>query len=382
MRRRQKEMEDNTMQFKRMLIEQESPEEYGYDKIKYNLTESSTTDKTMRDVGIKLPDDLLLCYGDHLGKLTLRELIAASYGVSADEVLITVGSCMALFTVYSALLMPGDHVVIMHPNYPANVEIPKSLGCAVDLLELQFEEGFRLDVDRLLDMIRPETKLVSITYPHNPTGTMLAAADLQKLLRHCEKMGCFLMVDETYGDLTVGPRLPHVAALSQYGICVESLSKAIGVPGIRTGWVATQNKELLRKMIAAKEQICICGSVVDEECAYQVLAKREELMAVIRQDIKEKLAVVCEIMENQDCLEWVKPQGGVVCFPRIKAEIEIDTAEFYDVLNNQYGVFVGPGRWFDMDDRSFRVGYAWPDKEQLREGLLKLIEAVQQTRKN
>lgn len=370
------------MWFKRMLIEEESPEQYGYERIKYNLTESSTSDKSMADVGIKLEDSLLLCYGDHLGKPELRELIGKRYGVTANEVIVTVGACMALFTLYSTLLKPSDHVIIMHPNYPANIEIPRSLGCDVELYELQFADGFSLDIDKMIAMLKPATKLVNITYPHNPTGTMITSEELQRLAAACDKNGTYLVVDETYGDLTVGERLPHVCNLTEYGVCLESLSKAIGVPGIRTGWIVTKNKQLLEMLVAAKEQICICGSVVDEECAYQVLQRNEELMAPIRRDIAEKFAIVCEVLDNQDVLEWVKPSGGVICFPHIKDEIELDINEFYDVLNNKYGVFVGPGHWFDMDDRYFRVGYAWPDKEQLRTGLLGLVSAVKEVRKN
>lgn len=370
------------MQFRRMRIEEESPEEYGYEKIKYNLTESSTTDKTLRDVGISIASDTLLCYGDHLGKPELRKLIAQRYGARPENVVCTVGACMALFTVYSALLMPGDHIVIMHPNYPANIEIPRSLGCDVELCHLLFDEEFKLDIDKLIEMIRPNTKLVNITYPHNPSGTLINATNVERIMDACEKNGTYLVVDETYGDLTVGKRLPHVSNMSKYGICIESLSKALGIPGIRTGWIVTKNNELLGKLIATKEQICICGSILDEEAAYQALSRNEELMTKIRADVKEKFSIVCELMENQSCLDWVRPQGGVVCFPRIKPEIEVDTREFYDVLNNEYGVFVGPGRWFDMDDRYFRVGYAWPDKEELRQGLLNLFKTVEDVRKN
>lgn len=369
------------MWFQRMMIEKESPEQFGYDKIKYNLTESSTTDKSMSDLGIQLSKDLLLCYGDHYGKRELRELIGKRYGAEADDVVITVGSCMALFLVYSTLLKPGDEVIVMHTNYPANIEIPRSLGCETRLYQLKFENSYQMSADEIISMLTPKTKLVNITYPHNPTGTMTAPEELEKLARACEKNGTYLMVDETYGDLTMGERLPHASNLSPYGICVESLSKAIGAPGIRTGWVVSKNKELMDAIIATKEQVCICGSVVDEECAYQILLRNDEIMADIRKDIAEKFAIVCEVMENQDVLEWVKPQGGVVCFPRVKPEIELDTDELYRVMNEKYGVYVGPGHWFAPDDRSFRVGYAWPDKESLRKGLEGIVAAVKDVRK-
>ncbi|MBQ6360370.1 MAG: aminotransferase class I/II-fold pyridoxal phosphate-dependent enzyme [Lachnospiraceae bacterium] len=371
------------MYFKRMKIEQESPEEFGYGNIKYNLTESSTTDKTMKDVGIVLPEDTLLCYGDHYGNEKLRELLAKEYGVSKDNIIITVGACMAVFTIYSALLNPGDHVIVMHPNYPADIDITHSLGCNTEYYRLKQENGFKFDVDELASMIKPETKLVNITYPHNPTGTVISEADLRKIVKICEEKKIHILVDETYGDLTVGPRTtPRAASLSPYAISIESLSKAIGVPGIRTGWIASGDDELIMKLIAAKEQICICGSVVDEECAYQVLSRREELMAPIKEDIAVKFAIVKEFMASQDVLDWVEPEGGVVCFPWIKPEIDLDVEEYHKVLNEKYGVFIGPGHWFDFDDRHFRVGYAWPSVEELKAGLQGLVDAVKDVRKN
>jgi aspartate/methionine/tyrosine aminotransferase len=368
------------MQFKRLLIEEESPEQFGYERIKYNLTESSTSDKSIADVGIIIDPNILLCYGDHFGKVELRKLIGEKYGLKADNILITTGACMALFVTYLTILKPGDEVIIIYPNYPANIEIPTSLGCHVNLYNLEFDKQYRLDVMGLIDMLRPGVKAVSITYPHNPTGTMITPDEILTLVTACESNGTYLIVDETYGDLTEGKRLPNICNSSEYGICIESLSKAIGVPGLRIGWVATSNEKLLQSIIAVKEQICICGSVIDEDCAYQVLLRNEELMHPIRQDLKEKFAVLCEIMGSQDLLEWVKPESGVVCFPRIRSDIELKTEEFYDVLNNKYGTFVGPGRWFSMSDRNFRVGYAWPDKAELRTGMLNILSAINDVR--
>lgn len=370
------------MWFKRMLIEKESPEQYGYDRIKYNLTESSTTDKTMADVAIKLPEDLLLSYGDHMGNARLRELIGKEYGLDKDNVIVTVGACMAVFTIYSALLHPGDRVVVMFPNYPSDIDVTKSLGCDTQFYCLKEENQFELDVDELAAMITPETKLVTITYPHNPTGVVISEEKLRQIVKICEERKVHIIVDETYGDLVRGARPARAASMSPYAISIESLSKAIGIPGIRTGWIVSSDQELLDQLIAAKEQICICGSSVDEECARQVLEHREELLKPIKEDIERKFAIVKDFMANQDVLNWVEPQGGVVCFPWIKPEIDLDVEEFYRVLNEKYGVFVGPGHWFSVDDRHFRVGYAWPTEEELRKGLEGIVEAIQEVRKS
>lgn len=364
------------MWFQRMLIEKESPEEYGYDQIKYNLTESSTTDKTMSDVGIKLPDDLILSYGDHLGNPRLRELIAKQYNLDQDNVIVTVGACMAIFTIYSALLKPGDRVVVMFPNYPSDIDVTKSLGCDTQFYCLKKENQFKFDMDEFAEMITPDTKLVTITYPHNPTGTVISEEEMQKIVKICEERKIHIIVDETYGDLVRGERPKRAASMSPYAISIESLSKAIGIPGIRTGWIVSSDQVLLDQLIAAKEQICICGSTVDEECARQVLERREDILKPIKEDIDRKFKIVKDFMEHQEVLDWVEPQGGVVCFPWIKPEIDLNVDEFYQVMNETYGVFVGPGHWFSMDDRHFRVGYAWPAEDELKKGLEGIVAAV------
>lgn len=368
------------MWYQRMVIEKESPEEYGYDRIRYNFTESSVKDQTLAGAGIELSPDLLLCYGDHKGMPELREQIAVNYGLNREQVVVAVGACMAVFLVYNAILKPRDHIVTVHPNYPADIDIAESLGCQVDQYELRAEDGFRLDVKKLAAMIREETRLVSITLPHNPTGSMISEEDLRWLVRFCEEKDCYLLVDETYGDLTRGKRLSRAAALSRKAISVESISKALGVPGIRAGWLVTQDEALLEQIVAVKEQVCICGSVVDEACAYQVLRRKEELYAPIREDLEKKYQIVEAFLKKQEVFDWIKPAGGVVCFPTIRKEIELDPAEFYQVLNDKYGVFVGPGHWFGMDDRSFRLGFGWPSQQELKEGLPLLVKAVEDVR--
>lgn len=365
------------MWFKRMVMEKESPEEWGYEKIKFNLTESSVTDCDIGQLDIKINNNLLLCYGDHSGMPELRELIVREYdGVCADQVLISTGACMALFIVYATLLKPQDHVVIIHPNYASNIEVPRSLGCNVDLLRLHFEDNFRINLDELKKLITPKTRLVNITYPHNPTGTMISESTLRDIIKLVEENDCYLLVDETYRELTFGEKLPTAASLSPRAISVESVSKTYGIPGVRTGWLVTKDRKLKEAFLATKEQICICGSIVDENITYQVLKKKDMLLANFQQRNKKRFKIIERWINSQDDVEWVTPQGGVVCFPRIKPEISIDTASFYRILNEKYGTFIGPGHWFEMDDRYFRIGYGWPSEENLTEGLRNITKAI------
>jgi len=368
------------MWFKRMIIEKESPEEWGYDKIKYNLSESSIPDRKFDELDIDF-SNLTLFYGDHSGDPRFRELIAHEhYGLKTDQVLLTAGACMALFIVNSTILKPGDRILVLKPNYASNIEVPRSLGINVDLLNLKFENNFELDLDELEGLIAPQTKLISITYPHNPSGVLISEEQLEKIVNIAEDNNCYLLVDETYRELTFGQKLPTAASLSTSTISVESLSKSYGLPGIRMGWLATQNKDLKEAFLATKEQIVICNSVIDEEIAYSVYKQKDKFMNSTKESNKNKFDIVTEWMNKQTDIEWVQPKGGVVCFPRVKKEINIDLNKFYQILIDKYGTFVGIGRWFEMDDRFFRVGYGWPSEDELKGGLECITKAIEEAK--
>ena len=225
---RQRELRSWGVRYRRMPIEVESPEQLGYDSITNNLSESSVADRRLADLGIDFAaggaalDDLLLCYGDHLGDPRLREAVAAGgEGVGADDVVVTPGAATALFATATSLLEPGDHAVIVRTNYATNLETPRAIGADIDVVDLAFDDEWRLDVARVAAKVRRgTTRLISVTCPHNPTGTMLDLASLHALVELAERSGAVLLVDETYRDLTHGPVLPMAAALSPRAISV------------------------------------------------------------------------------------------------------------------------------------------------------------------
>ena len=132
-----------------MPIEVESPEELGYGTIANNLAESSFSDQRLADLGVDGDvGDLLLQYGDHRGLPELRELIAGTE-LDPGDLLVTAGAAAALFIVATSLLQPGDHALIVRPNYATNVETPRAIGADAEFLDLRFEDGWRLDPDRV-----------------------------------------------------------------------------------------------------------------------------------------------------------------------------------------------------------------------------------------
>jgi len=369
------------MKFERMVIEKESPEEFGYDRIKNMLTESSIPDQSLNDLGIDINlHEIPLSYTDHSGKPYLRELISREYAhVPIENIMITTGAVMAIFIVYATLLNPSDETLVLHPNYPANIDIPRSILAKETLYQLTFESNYEFDIVEFEKKIQPKTKLISITYPHNPTGKMISESTLKAIIEIVESKDCYLLMDETYRELVYGKKLPTAASLSSKAISIESMSKSYGMPGIRVGWLASQDSNLKENFLATKEQISICSSIIDEEIAAAVLNIKERILNKVRKENKEKFSILQDWIEDHPYIEWVKPSGGVICFPRIKPSINVDVNKYYNILNEKYGTFVGPGHWFEQSDRSFRIGYSFPDRENLEDGLESITKSIKES---
>lgn len=360
--------------WRRMPIERDAPEEHGYDKIRANLCESSFTDLRLGELGLSL-DDLVLLYGHHRGHPGARAAIAEDApGLRADDILLTTGAALALFLVHATLLGPGDEVVVAAPNYGTNLETPRVLGASVVALPMTFDDGFRVDLDRLAASITPRTRLVSLTTPHNPSGVELPLDALREVVALCERAGCRLLLDQTYRDLSRTERLPLAAALSPACVSVTSLSKTDGAPGIRFGWIACSDPALMERLLAAKEQIVLTGSVLDEAVGFEVLRRRAERLPAIRARLAPRFERVRAWLADHPHLEWVEPTGGVTGLPRLRDPLAPLAPTFHAKLRER-AVWVGPGAWFGMEPRYFRLGWGWPEIDELELGLRE-IDAV------
>lgn len=368
------------MRYRRMPIEVESPEELGYDTITNNLSESSIADRRLSELGLELDlDHLVLCYGDHLGDPALREAVAAAApGIEPRHVLVTPGAATALFAVATSTLEADDHAVVVRPNYATNLETPRAIGARLDAVDLSFDDGWRLDLAELEARVVPGvTKLISITTPHNPTGTVVAHDDVRRIAALAADAGALLLVDETYRDLAHdGAPPPLAATLGGHVISVSSMSKSYGLPGIRTGWAVCTDPARLELLLAAKEQIVISGSIIDEHLAGRVLAARDRILPPILADVRERLAIVESWLASQHTFEWVRPLGGVVGLVRFRADVAVDEDAFHHGLLADHGTYVGRGRWFELDDRCFRLGFGWPTHAELQAGLDALLAAA------
>ena len=344
--------------------------------IDYDIGESAVKTLTVKDLDIDL-DKVLLRYGYHTGHPNLRDAIARQYpGLSGDNVVVTTGASEANFVVISALVKPGDHVIVEHPNYPSLYEVPRSLGCDVSLYTLRFENRFRPDLDELERKITPQTKLVSLTHPNNPTGAMISEEDLRKIIELVESYDTFLLFDETYRHMASDENiLPPAASLSPKVISIASMSKCYGLPGIRTGWLATKNPFILDSAVAIREQLSISNNSISEEIALSVLRRKDKFLADARGRIDLNRELVADWMSQQSDVEYIPPEVGVVCFPKIKKHINVNPEEVYRLLAEKYRTFVVPGRCFEMDERHFRIGFG-ANPGEIKRGLANLNNAL------
>jgi aspartate/methionine/tyrosine aminotransferase len=307
------------MWFKRMTLEVWF-DDYQYE-VEYDIGESAVKYLTLDQLDIDLIK-VPLRYGYHTGRPLLKALIAEQYpGFSGENIVVTTGASEANFCVVAALVAPGDHVIIEHPTYPSLYEVPRSLGADVSLFTLEFDNGFKPDLDKLQDMITPNTKLITFTHPNNPTGSMITEDELRDLVSLVDEHGIHLLFDETYRAMDFKNSLPPAATLSPNVTSIASMSKCYGLPGIRVGWVATQNKPIIDAVLTIREQVSICNNAVGEVIALHVLERRDAFLHSAQTHIATNRSTVSQWVDHNESLDWVYPEVGVVSFPRLKPDI-------------------------------------------------------------
>jgi hypothetical protein len=282
--------------------------------------------------------------------------IAAHCRVRPDQVATATGTSGANFLVCAALLRPGDDVLVEQPAYDPLLAAPRLLGAHVVRFERRFEDGFRLDLDRVAAALTPRTRLVVVTNPHNPTGVLSGEAELRALGALAERHGCYVLADEIYLDAVAGAMPPVAASLSPRLITTSSLTKAYGLAGLRCGW-ALADTRICEEIRRARDLVDGSGSVLAERAAAAAFDALPALAARARAILAPNFQRFGAFMAAQPDLEWVVPPGGTVAFPRLRALVSSDA--FADRLLRQFETAVVPGRFFDAPAH-FRVALGIP----------------------
>ena len=292
---------------------------------RYHLTASDAQTLPMMEL-LALADDegrerwetLQLGYTETYGSAVLRQAIASTYdNIGAEHVVCFAGASEAIYLAMQALLDSGDHAVVLTPNYQTAETTPLSI-CAVTGVALRAEDEWALDVDAIESALRPNTRLVSVNFPNNPTGAIPEETAWRRLAQLCEDRGIVLFSDEVYRGLELAPQKPaaQAADLSATALSLNVMSKAYGLPGLRIGWIACRDRVVLDRLERAKHYTSICNSAPSEILAIIALRARERILARNRAIVSANLPVFDAFFARfHDLFDWRPPQGSCVAFP-------------------------------------------------------------------
>jgi aspartate/methionine/tyrosine aminotransferase len=344
---------------------------------RHHLTASDAESFSIRELLALAPpaereafESLRLTYGSNWGAPGLLEAIAATYEhVDPDHVLCFAGAEEAIFWGLQELLDPGDHAVVFVPCYQSVETIPLTLGADVSALQLRPEDGWVPDVDALERLLRPDTKLVAINFPNNPTGAIPDHETFRRILSLCDERGIRVFSDEVYRGVEVDPsvRLPQAADLSERAISMNVMSKAYGLPGLRVGWLASRDRAVLERLERRKHYTTICNSSPSEELAAIALRAGDRIRERNRAVIEANVPVFDAFFAAwPELFEWRPPQGGCVCFPLYRGA-EGSNA-FCRAALEQAGVVLLPAEIYrselvEIPDDRFRIGVGRRDPE-------------------
>lgn len=345
----------------------------------YNLAETcveSLTVAQLLDLAGKrdaILDELLplkLTYGAIEGSDRLRGNVAALYAAQKKEnVVITHGAIGANALVYATLVEPGDRVIAVVPTYQQHYSIPESYGADVQIHKLRAENGFLPDLDEMRRLITPNTKLITITNPNNPTGSLMDRGMMQQVADMAAGCGAYVLCDEVYrgvdqeGDeLTVS-----MADLYERGISTGSMSKAFSLAGLRLGWIVGA-ADLIRAVSIHRDYNTISVAMLDDHFASIALEHRDAILARNRAIVRSNLAILDRWVAEEPSISYVKPKAGTVAL--LKYDFGMPSREFCVRLLEAEGVMFTPGSALDMEG-TVRIGYA-NSRDVLEEGLARV----------
>lgn len=344
-------------------------------RAKYNLTASDAQTMTVSELLALGTDadraafaDLPLSYAETWGGPDLRAAIAATYDrCEPDDVLVFAGAQEALYWAMQLLVEPGEHAVITTPNYQSMETLPLVAGVDMTGLPLDETDGWRLDLDRLRAAWRPNTTLVAVNFPNNPTGAVPDPDTWAELVALCADRGARLFSDEVYRGIERAPRqpLPQAADLSPTAVSLNVLSKAYGLPGLRLGWLACREHAVLERLERHKHYTTICNPAPSEALGTIALRAGAAIRARNRAIVEANVPVFDAFFAaHADRFDWTPPDGGCVAFPRYAGDVEA----LCTGLVETEGVLVLPASLYRSDlgpvprDR-FRIGVGRADPE-------------------
>ncbi|HEK85760.1 MAG: aminotransferase class I/II-fold pyridoxal phosphate-dependent enzyme [Candidatus Saccharicenans sp.] len=348
--------------------------------VEYNLSESGVHPLNLEE--LLTPEEIKELFKKELGYTQtngtppLRENISRLYpGIGLEQIMVTAGSSEANFLIVWSLLEPGDEVIFELPNYMQMWGLSRAFGGRVKPLWLKEELGWQPDLNDLPKLITPSTKLIILTNPNNPTGSILSQEARKEIIRLAEKAGAWLLVDEVYrGAERNGQETSSFWGSYEKVIVVGGLSKAYGLPGLRLGWLVGP-EQLVKKIWTYHDYTTISVSALTDYLAAVALQpeRRKKLLGRTRRILNSNLPVLEEWLKSfGDLFYYHQPQAGAILFAGYR--LKINSTELVEKIRQEKSVLLVPGDHFELDGH-LRLGYG-SNQEYLTAALDRVAQSL------
>jgi len=328
--------------------------------IEFNLAASTGPAWTVNDILALANDETRrrflnhnLVYSRVTGADSLREAIAEMQGVPIDAVQVVTGAAEALLVVMWLAAEPGANVILPLPGFATFSAIPESLGLETRFYHVNRENGFCIDPEEIQMLADSKTKLILINSPHHPTGATIGDSEMEALHDFTSHRGIQLVCDEVYHPIYHGRQLQSATRLPRATV-IGDLSKALSLPGVRTGWIIENDAQRRKQYWTARAYFTITNSTTGEILSEIAIRKRDVVLGRTQETTSRNLAVLDRFMaDHRDVLGWIPPQGGMTAFPWL---VSGENARPFCQAAAERGILLAPGDCFDTPSH-FRLGF-------------------------
>lgn len=351
---------------------------------KYNIAETCVDSISMNELFELTGEDKTeflnrlcarrLSYGDIEGLPEFRKGVCGLYKtLNIENIVPTHGASGANHHVFYSLISLGDRVVSIMPTYQQLYSIPESYGADVQILHLSKENNYLPDLEKLRRLVTPETKMICINNPNNPTGALMSEQLLREIVEIARSADAWILCDEVYRHLSQEDGwCPSIVDLYEKGISVSSMSKVFSLAGLRLGWIATHDMSVVKSCLSHRDYNLVSCGVFDEMLAAAALKHRDKLLERSRKIVRENLQILDDWVSSEPHVSYVKPKAGTTAL--VYYDLDIPSYEFCEEMYKKTGAFVTPGDCFEVP-HSMRIGYAY-GKQDLIDGLKAISEYI------
>lgn len=293
--------------------------------------------------------------------------------LSADTVLITAGAAEANYLSIRQLVDADEEIVTETPGWPQVGVLASAIGARLRVVERSDDNGWEFPMDELAAVVNERTRLIFLSNPNNPTGRLLREDQLREIVAIARPHGAYVLIDEVYAGLEwSGPRKPSIAGLYERGITTGSLSKCLGLQGLRIGWMISPDDAIVRDAMILRENSSEIMNVLGEHIA-EIALRPDRYAAAMDVSRKEGLANLerlDDFISAEPALTWMRPEAGLIGLARLQTSVDGDQLA-RRLLEPPYRTFLLPGSVYGMP-RHIRVGVGGGPDVNLEEGLRRL----------